>query len=178
MVVIPNGFDLETCRPDSAARESVRNELQIPEDAPVIGLVARFNPQKDHRTFIQAARLLHNDRPDVRFVLCGAQVSWDNQALVRWIEEGGVRKQVYLLGRRNDIPRLTASFDIAASSSSFGEGFPNVLGEAMSCGVPCVTTDVGGSALIVGQNGMVVPPSMNPFFRKSPAANVSSRILP
>lgn len=158
MVVIPNGFDLETCRPDSAARESVRNELQIPEDAPVIGLVANFRPQKDHRTFIQAARLLHNDRPDVRFVLCGEEVSWENQALVRWIEEAGVRKQVYLLGRRNDIPRLTASFDVASSSSSFGEGFPNVLGEAMSCGVPCVATDVGDSALIVGQTGMVVPP--------------------
>ena len=163
MVVIPNGFDLEACRPDSAARESVRNELQIPEDAPVIGLVANFRPQKDHRTFVQAARLLHNDRPDVRFVLCGGDVSWENQALVRWIEEAGVRKQVYLLGGRNDIPRLTASFDVASSSSSFGEGFPNVLGEAMSCGVPCVTTDVGESAFIVGQTGMVVPP-------KDPAA--------
>ena len=158
MVVIPNGFDLETCRPDSVARESVRKELQIPEDAPVIGLVGRFHPQKDHRTFVQAARLLHHDRPDVCFVLCGADVSWENHDLARWIEEAGIRKRAYLLGERDDVPRLTAAFDIASSSSSFGEGFPNVIGEAMSCRVPCVVTDVGDSARIVGQTGMVVPP--------------------
>lgn len=157
MVTIPNGFDLETCRPNPVACESVRKELQIPEEALVIGLVGRFHPQKDHRTFIQAARLLHLDRPNVCFVLCGADVDWENQVLARWIEEAGIRKQCYLLGRRDDIPRLTASFDIGSSSSSFGEGFPNVIGEAMSCAVPCVVTDVGDSAHIVGQTGMVVP---------------------
>ena len=158
ILVIPNGSDLETFRPDPVARESVRKELQIPEDAPVIGLVARFHPQKDHRTFVQAARLLHHDRPDVCFALCGLDVNWQNQVLVKWIEEAGIGMRCYLLGQREDISRLTAAFDIATLSSSYGEAFPNIIGEAMSCGVPCVVTDVGDSALIVGQTGMVVPP--------------------
>ena len=158
MIVIPNGFDLRAYKPDSAARESVRAELQIPADAPVIGLVGRFDPQKDHHTFVCAAALLHRSRPDVHFLLCGDDVTWENAELRGWIEEAGIRKQCRLLGRRNDLSRLTAALDIAASSSSFGEGFPNVIGEAMACGVPCVVTDVGDSALIVGQTGRVVPP--------------------
>ena len=158
MVVIPNGYDLGTFRPDSAAREAIREELGIPEDAPVIGLVARFHPQKDHRTFILAARSLHKDRPEVYFVLCGHEVNWENKELTRWIDEAGIRKRVYLLGRRDDIPKLTAAFDIACLSSSYGEGFPNVVSEAMSCGVPCVVTDVGDAAFIVGNTGQVVEP--------------------
>lgn len=158
MVVIPNGSDLETFKPDPAACESVRKELQIPETAPVIGMMARFDPQKDHRNFVRAAKLLYHNGPDVYFVLCGDGVNWENEKLTGWIEEAGIRCRCHLLGRRDDIPRLTAALDIASLSSSFGEAFPNVICEAMSCGVPCVVTDVGDSARIVGQTGLVVPP--------------------
>jgi glycosyltransferase involved in cell wall biosynthesis len=157
MLVIPNGYDLGTFRPDSLAREAIRKELGIPEDAPVIGLVARFHPQKDHRNFVQAASLLHQDRPDVHFVLCGRGVDWENRQLTTWIEEAGIRSRCHLLGLRDDTPKLTAAFDLACLAS-FTEGFPNVVSEAMSCEVPCVVTDVGDAALIVGQTGIVVPP--------------------
>jgi len=120
--------------------------------------VGRFHPQKDHHNFVRAASLLHQDRPDVWFVLCGFGVSWANKELTSLIEEAGIRNRCCLLGLRDDIPRLTAAFDIASLSSSYGEAFPNVVNEAMSCGVPCVVTDVGDAALIVGQTGLVVPP--------------------
>lgn len=158
MVVIPNGYDLDTCKPDLAARRSVRMELELSETAPIIGLVARFNPQKDHRTFLRAAGLLHRDMPDVHFILCGEQITKQNIDLMKWIKDAGIQDRCHLLGRRNDIPRINATFDIATLSSSFGEGFPNVVAEAMSCGIPCVVTDVGDAALIVGETGMVVPP--------------------
>lgn len=163
MVVIPNGYDLESFRPDSVARQLVQKELGIPEEAPVIGAVAGFRPQKDHHTFIQATGLIHQDRPDVHFVLCGHGVDYENKVLRTLIEEAGVLKQCHLLGVRDDMPKLTAAFDVASLSSSSGEGFPNVVAEAMSCGVPCVVTDVGDAARIVGQTGLVVPP-------KNPAA--------
>lgn len=156
MVLIPNGFDVEGFRPDSDARVSARTELGIGENHPVIGLVARFDPQKDHRTFINAASILRAWFPSARFVLCGDGVTWGNQELARWVDEAGIRDCVYLLGRRDDIPRLLNAFDLA-TLSSVGEGFPNVVGEAMACGVPCVVTDVGDSAWIVGDTGRVVP---------------------
>jgi glycosyltransferase involved in cell wall biosynthesis len=159
MVVIPNGYDVETFRPDSGARSSVRRALAISEDAPVVGMVARFDPQKDHRTFVRAAQLLHRDRPDAYFLLVGDWMTWENQELARWIDEAGIRTRCQLLGRRDDeIPNLTAALDIASLSSAYGEAFPNVVCEAMSCGVPFVGTDVGDVALIVGQTGIVVPP--------------------
>jgi glycosyltransferase involved in cell wall biosynthesis len=158
MVVIPNGYDVETFRPDFAARGSVRKVLGVSEDAPIIGMVARFDPQKDHRTFIRAAQLLHRDRPDAHFLLCGMEVTWENQELARWIDDAGLRTHCHLLGRRDDdIANVTAALDIASLSSSYGEGFPNVVSEAMCCGVPCVVTDIGDAALIVGQTGIVVP---------------------
>ena len=157
MVVIPNGFDLTAFRTDSVARDSVRAELRIPADAPLIGLFGRFDPQKDHHNFVCAAALLHRSRSDAYFLLCGEDITWENGQLREWIEKAGIRKQCVLLGRRDDMARLTAALDIAASSS-FGEGFPNVIGEAMASGVPCVVTDVGDCALIVGHTGRVVPP--------------------
>jgi glycosyltransferase involved in cell wall biosynthesis len=157
MVVLPNGFDLDAYRPDPAARFSVRQELGLSEATPLIGLVARFHPQKDHRNFMQAAARLHARLPNVHFLLCGSGVTLENPELAQWVEEAGIRANVHLLGGRQDVPRLSAALDIASSSSS-GEGFPNVLGEAMACGVPCVVTDVGDSAQIVGETGRVVPP--------------------
>jgi glycosyltransferase involved in cell wall biosynthesis len=159
MVVIPNGYDVGTFRPDFGARAIVRKALGLSEDAPIIGMVARFDPQKDHRTFIRAAQMLHRDRPDAHFLLCGMEVTWENQELARWIDDAGLRTHCHLLGRRDDdIANVTAALDIASLSSSYGEGFPNVVSEAMCCSVPCVVTDVGDAALIVGPTGIVVPP--------------------
>lgn len=165
MKVIPNGFDLSAFKVDSDARRSVRKELQIPSDAILIGIAGRFDPQKDHQNFIGAAALLHRSHSNVHFLLCGDDITWENDQLRGWIEKAGIEKQCSLLGRRNDMSRLIAALDIAASSSSFGEGFPNVIGEAMACGVPCVVTDVGDCALIVGETGRVVPPrNVNALF--------------
>jgi glycosyltransferase involved in cell wall biosynthesis len=158
MIVIPNGFDLDILRPDPQARLQVRQELGIAPEDFVIGLVGRFHPQKDHATFILAARHLRAKRPQTCFVLCGDGVDGDNSALTAPIEAAGLRAAFRLLGRRDDIPRLTAAFDLATSSSCCGEGFSNTVGEAMACGVPCVATDVGDSAIIIGDSGLVVPP--------------------
>lgn len=158
LTVIPNGSDLEAFHPDAVARRGVREELKLPPDAPVIGLIARFHPKKDHFNFVRAAAQLHQARPDAYFVLCGEGVSEANAELTGWIREYGIAHRCRLLGVREDIPRLTAALDIATSSSSYGEGFPNVLGEAMACEVPCVVTDVGDSALIVGPVGRIVSP--------------------
>lgn len=162
MQVVPNGFDLELFQPNPLARTAVRRELNIPAETPLIGLIARYHPKKDHRTFIQAAAILHITRPDVHFLLCGEGVTQENRELAAWIREVGIGKRCHLLGNRSDIPRLTAALDIATSSSSYGEGFPISLGEAMSCGVPCVATNVGDSARIVGPTGVVVSPN-DPF---------------
>jgi len=155
MCVIPNGFDLDAFKPDPAARRAVRSKLGIAEDALLVGLIARFHPQKDHANFVKAAALLHTRVSNAHFLLCGEGITWENQELLRWIEDAGIREHCHLLGRREDIPRLMVALDIA-SSSSFGEAFPIVLGEAMACGIPCVVTDVGDSTLIVGKTGKVV----------------------
>lgn len=155
MVVIPNGFDVGIFRPDPEARESVREELRVPAHAKLVGLFGRFDLQKDHATFVRAAARLRD--PDVHFLLCGEDVTLENPQLAAWIAEAGIRDRCHLLGQRSDMPRLTAALDVAASSS-FGEGFPNVIGEAMSCGVPCVVTEAGDSGELVGESGRIVPP--------------------
>lgn len=158
MVVIPNGFDLDAFRPDPVARVTVRRELGLADDTPLIGYIARFHLQKDHQTFVKAAGLLKARFPEVQFVLCGHQIDFSNQQLAEWIASSDAQGHFHLLGQREDIPRITAALDIATSSASHGEAFPNVIGEAMACGVPCVVTDVGDSAFIVGDTNLVVTP--------------------
>lgn len=157
MVVIPNGFDLSEFKPNPMARQAVRDELGISEGSQLIGLIGRFDPQKDHHNFVKAAAILLSQSPEVHFILCGDGITWENIELTDWIEEAGIRENCHLMGQREDIPLITAALDIATSSSC-SEGFPNVIGEAMACGIPCVVTDVGDSALIVGDTGLVVPP--------------------
>jgi len=146
MIVIPNGFDLERFRPDAEAGRSVRAELGVDEDAVLIGAVGRYHPQKDHATFVQAAALLARRHPEVRFVLCGLHVDPENADLAELIDEGGIGDRIHLLGRRDDVPRILTAFDVATSSSAYGEAFPRVA------------TDVGDSAIIVGATGRIVPP--------------------
>lgn len=113
---------------------------------------------KDHANFIQAAALLLKDRSDVHFILAGTEVNSENHSLQQLIQNLEISNHIHLLGERKDISRLTAALDIASSASAYGEAFPMVVGESMSCAVPCVVTDVGDSAWIVGNTGKVVPP--------------------
>jgi glycosyltransferase involved in cell wall biosynthesis len=158
MCVIPNGFDLQQFKPAPEARHELRAELGITTRACVAGLIGRFDPQKDHGTFVRASALLRDRRPDLHFVLCGDGISWDNNELSRWIQDVGMRDRYHLLGLRDDLPRVTAGLDVSCLSSAYGEAFPLVLGEAMACGVPCVVTDVGDCAMIVGETGVVTAP--------------------
>ena len=113
---------------------------------------------KDHINFFQAAALIVNDYPQVNFVLAGTDVDFNNSTLTELITELNLANRVHLLGERRDINRIIPALDILSLSSAFGEAFPLVVGEAMSCGVPCTVTDVGDSALIVADTGRVVPP--------------------
>ena len=155
--IIPNGFDTELFSPSEKNRSSARLELNIPEEAILIGLIGRFDPLKDHRCFLKAGEKLLSNNREVYFLLAGREVDWQNRYLMQLIEKLGISGRVFLLGERRDVHRITAALDIA-TCSSLSEGFPNVIGEAMSCGIPCVVTDVGDSAWIVGDSGIVVPP--------------------
>src|SRR5204862_4815315 len=104
-----------------------------------------------------AAGALHRRRPDVHFLLAGRGVDSGNHTIQRSIAGNGVASVTHLLGLRDDVPRLMAALDVLASASSYGEAFPNVVGEAMASGVPCAVTDVGDSAYVVGDTGRVVP---------------------
>lgn len=157
MTVISNGFDTQAFRPDPAARVSVRQELGVSPAAPLVGMVARFHEQKDHRTFLRAAGIVRSSYPGVHFVLCGANVEPSNQTLNMWVRESALNGRAHLLGIRSDLPRVMAALDVLCLSS-LNEGLPMVLGEAMACGVTCVATDVGDCKTVLGDTGIVVGP--------------------
>ena len=151
--VIPNGFDTQRFHPDSSVRLSLRKEWQIPGDAVIVALVARVDPMKDHATFLSAAQQVAKSRKNVYFLLIGK----DTQTLAPVVAVKGLTDWVRVLGYRSDIERLLPGVDVLCLSSAFGEGFPNVLGEAMACGIPCVSTDVGDARSIIGDTGLIVP---------------------
>jgi len=156
-VFIPNGFDVSLFRPDPGSRREVREELGLAHNATAIGLMARVDPQKDHLNFVRAAALLARREPDVRFLLCGEGATPDNHELVGAITRHGLVERVLLLGFRSDMPHILNGLDICTLSSA-SEAFPVAIGEAMACGIPCVVTDVGDCAYLVGDTGRVVPP--------------------
>jgi glycosyltransferase involved in cell wall biosynthesis len=156
--VVPNGIDTAYFRHDPGGQERVRAEWGVTPATPLIGLVARIDPIKDHGTFLRAAAHLAKRRPDVRFVCVGAGSVANERDLREQISSLGLGDRVRWAGGRSDMPAVYSALDIA-TSTSIGEGFPNAVAEAMACGTPCVVTDVGDSAWIVDGLGEVVPPS-------------------
>jgi len=183
LVVIANGYDLSRYQPDAQARQRMRAQWQVTEHTPVIGCVARWDPLKDHANLLGAlAALVHQQDGSLhahnvdqaagasgdatsqptafaalRCALVGRGMSPDNAELNALIDRLGVREHVLLLGPSDDVPAVMNALDIHVLSSC-AEGFPNVVAEAMACGTPCVVTDVGDAAHIVGQTSAVVPP--------------------
>ena len=154
--VFTNGFDTDLFRFDKGSGKQIRLESGISMTAPVIGLIARFDPMKDHATFINAACLLLKTHPDAHFVLAGKNIETKNQSIMKHLLEASQRDHFHLLGQRDDIPQIISALDIS-TSSSWGEGLPNTIGEAMATGIPCVVTDAGDSRELVGDTGVVVP---------------------
>lgn len=157
MTVIPNGIDTEHFQPDGEARRRVRAEWGIAEGELVIGVVGRLDPMKDHPNFIRAAAILAEERSDLRFVCVGDGPTPYREELQGLAGRLGLLERLIWAGARSDMSAVYNALDVLCSSS-YGEGFPNVVGEAMACGVPCVVTDAGDSAWIVGDVGIVVPP--------------------
>jgi len=157
-VVIANGYDIVTFSPDSKARQVFRHECGLDDSLFVIGMAARFHPMKDHRNLLAALAFVRKSVKDFHCLLAGTGINQQNAALTKKIEQLELQDKTTLLDRRNDIPAFMNAIDLYICSSSSGEAFPNVLAEAMACRTPCVTTDVGDAALIVGETGWVVPP--------------------
>ncbi len=155
--IIPNGYDLDHFRPDQAAGARLRNQFPRAENLPVLGMVARFDPQKDHRNLLQAWERLAKRGVNFIGILAGTGMTMENRVLRRWIADQSLQNRVFPFGLREDVFAVMNALDINILSSSYGEAFPNVLAEAMACGTPCVTTDVGDAGMIVGETGWVVP---------------------
>ncbi len=152
--IIPNGVDTDHFAPDPEAGPRLRAELGLPRGAMVAGMAARFDPMKDFQTLLSA--LAEPALAELHLVLCGHGLELDNQELAAWITKNGLERRVHLLGHRADVGDILAGLNIYVSCSR-GESFPNVVAEAMGCGVPTVATDVGASSEVVGEAGRVVP---------------------
>jgi glycosyltransferase involved in cell wall biosynthesis len=158
IAVIPNGIDTQMMHPDPAAGSLQRRAWGIPETAFVIGCVARFDPMKDHRTFLEAAARFAREQTDTRFVCVGDGAARYREELKAQARFLGLDGALIWAGEMDSLRNAYNAFDVATLSSAFGEGFPNVVGEAMACGIPVVATDVGDVRRIVGDLGEVVPP--------------------
>lgn len=156
MVVIPNGIDTARFAPDPVARTALRRAWGVSDQETLVGILARFDPMKDHATFLRAAALAAKARPDMRFVCIGDGPRHTTERLQALAADLGLGSRVIWPGSFQDPAGALSALDICCSSST-GEGFSNSIAEAMACGVPCVVTDVGDSRTIVGATGRVVP---------------------
>lgn len=155
-VLIPNGYDLDLFKKDPLLRRSFRKELGIPDNQFIVGVLARFHIMKDHEAFLDAAALFSSKHDNCGFVIAGRGT--DNNQITNWIIEKGLSGKVYVLGDRRDVPSILNGIDILATSSRFGEAFPIVIGEAMSCETICCATKVGDIDWLIGEDTLISPP--------------------
>lgn len=156
VAIVANGIDTDRFKPHPTGRAALRREWGVADDALVIGMVARIDPMKDHGNFLCAAAAFLAANPTARFVCVGDGDAAYRRQLVGLADALEVSGAVIWAGERHDLAAVYSAFDIATLSSAFGEGFPNVIGEAMACGTPMVATDVGDARQIVGDLGVIV----------------------
>ena len=154
---IPNGYDLSILKIDKQQEISFKKKVLTKKKIPLIGNVARFDPQKDHFNLLHALSIIKSKNIDFLCVLVGTNIN-KSKSLRKEIERLNLSNCVKLFGQTENITEVMNGLDLHILSSSYGEGFPNVVAEAMSCGTPSVVTDVGDAAFIVENTGWVVPP--------------------
>ncbi|GIC06165.1 glycosyltransferase family 4 protein [Vibrio cholerae] len=155
--VVPNGYNIDDFKPDFNTRLAFRQEAGLVDEKFLIGHVGRYHPFKDYPTLVNAVSLLTKEKSALKVAMVGGNLTTDNTQLDQLIKDNICTERITLLGRRNDITAVMNGFDLFVLSS-VSEAFPNVLNEAMACGTPCITTNVGDAAVIVGDTGWVVPP--------------------
>lgn len=156
--VAPNGYNINEFAINATSRTEIRNEFAIADDALLLGMVARYDPQKDHANLIAAAGIMKNEGIHFSLLLVGSDLDTSNERLLALIENANIVDETILVGQRTDIPKIMNGLDIHVLSSSYGEAFPNVICEAMACGTVCVATDIGDCDLIIGDTGVICPP--------------------
>lgn len=155
--LIPNGYDLSMFKPNVLNGDTLREKWGIKKKTFLIGIVARFDAQKDILNLIRAVGTIRKSDLDFNLVMVGAGVDSDNEELKSWIRSFGIESHVILLGQQNNISEIMNAIDLLTLSSKYGEAFPNVLCEAMACGTPCVATNLGDIPIIISEYGWVVP---------------------
>lgn len=156
-VIIPNGFDTSRFSPSGPKRrKEARVELGLPANAVLLGNAGRWHPMKNHRGLLEAFGQLACERSNLHLVLAGIGIDSTNSELQEMVNALDLKGRVTLIGLQTDMPKFFGMLDVYVQASLWGEGFPNALGEAMSCGIPAVTTDVGDSALVVSNAGQIV----------------------
>ena len=159
LVLIQNGYDLSILKPNKFQEIFFKKKFKIEKTIPVIGNVARYEPKKDHSNLLRALSLIKSKNTNFLCVLVGSRINNYNLDLISEIKKFRLSDHIKLLGQNDNILQVMNGLDIYVQSSSYGEGFPNVVAESMSCGTPCIVTDVGDASDIVGKTGWTVPPN-------------------
>jgi glycosyltransferase involved in cell wall biosynthesis len=159
LILIPNGYDLLILKPSKLQKRFFKKKYKIKKSTLVIGNIARHDPKKDHLNLLNSLSIVRSKNINFICILAGSNIDRNNISLVTKIKKLKLSNYVKLIGQKDNIIEIMNGLDIYIQSSSYGEGFPNVVAEAMACGVSCVVTDVGDAAFIVGKTGVVVPPN-------------------
>jgi len=156
---IPNGYDLSILKPSKYKKIDLKKKNKIKKIVPLIGNIARYDKKKDHLNLLKALSRIKSKNINFLCILAGTNIDKNNTILVSEIKKLKLSKNIKLLGQSNNVLKVMNRLDVFVQSSSYGEGFPNVVAESMACGTPCIVTDVGDAGFIVGKTGWIVQPN-------------------